>query len=77
MISKDLDPAYNPAIGKVITSKAHLKKELMELKARGTELIEVGNEPAENIHKHHDSQRKAKADARWKKADEELGIPSA
>lgn len=77
VISKDIEPAYNPAIGKVITSKAHLKKELGELKARGTELIEVGNESPDTIHRHHDEQRKAKADARWKKLDEELGLPSA
>jgi hypothetical protein len=68
------DDTPNPAFGKVIGSRANLRKELAEMKAQGREVVEVGNEPVENIHKLAEDTQRAKSAARWAKASEEVGI---
>ncbi len=69
-------PEWNPALGKVINSKAHLNRELGEMKAKGHEMIELGNESPEKMHDTFDKDRRDKANKRWAKASEELGLPS-
>jgi hypothetical protein len=71
------DHAVNPAFGKVIGSKAMLRKELAEAKSRGYEMIEVGNEPVEKIHKAGESSREQTRNDRWRQAAREVGIPEA
>lgn len=55
---------YNPGLGCVVKSKAHLKD---ICKQKGVE--EIGNEKPETIHKHFDSMREAKREEAWEKAD--------
>jgi putative FmdB family regulatory protein len=66
--------AYNPAFGKIIRSKAHLREELSIAASEGREMVEIGNEPVDNIHKDMDRKREERAAERWREADRELGL---
>lgn len=69
------DHTYNPAFGKVISSKAQLRKEMAEAKARGNEMVEVGNEPFANIHRHAEATQAHKSKEGWRKVSRDLGLP--
>lgn len=58
---------YNPAIGKVIKNKRHLK---YEVDKRG--LIEVGNEKPKKIHSEMEATRKHKRQQRYEQAMKEV-----
>lgn len=69
----DWHPTYNPALGQVVRSKAHLRSILADHKARtGTEMIEVGNEPVENIHKRADRHRAEAREKTWSESAEKI-----
>lgn len=55
--------SYNPALGQWTKSTKHARD---IAKAKG--LIEVGNEPPENIHKHFDKQREETRTQRYEDA---------
>ncbi len=69
------DHTYNPAFGKVIGSKAQLRKEMAEAKARGNEMVEVGNEPLHKIHQHAEATQAHKHKEGWRKVSRDLGLP--
>lgn len=48
---------FNHGLGEVVYSNAHKKRILSEFKAKGREMIEIGNEPPEKIHAHFDKRR--------------------
>jgi putative FmdB family regulatory protein len=68
----DMQPAWNPAIGKFIKSKSHLREELSRLKGAGHDMIEVGDESPDKIHKHFDEGRKQKLEDSWEPAEKAL-----
>lgn len=61
----DWRPSYNPAFGTVVTSKAHQRELLARAAGAGKPLIEVGNEPVENIHKACERQQRDTREQRW------------
>lgn len=61
----DWKSQYNPAFGCVVKSKAHQREIMSRFKGEGREMIEVGNEPVENIHKHYDRQRAETREKKW------------
>lgn len=67
--------AFNPAFGKIIKSKAHLREELAIARSEGREMVEVGNESLENIHHRSERERADRRDKRWYDVSRELGIP--
>ena len=68
----DWSGSYNPAFGCYVRSKVHQREILAELKDKGREMVEVGTEPVEKIHKHYDNQRdKIRAD-RWNESAEQV-----
>lgn len=70
--ASDWNSSYNPALGCVVRSKSHQREILSRYKAEGRELIEVGNEPVENIHKHYDQQRLDTQKERWSESPEKI-----
>jgi putative FmdB family regulatory protein len=66
----DMKPEWNPAIGKYIKSKSHLREELSSLRDQGHDMIEVGNESPDKIHKHFESERAAKHADTWSEPTE-------
>ena len=56
---------FNPAFGKVVNSKAHQREILTKFKGEGKEMIEVGTEKPETIHKHFEQQRAKTKKDRW------------
>ena len=54
------DAEYNPGLGKITKSKKH-RDEL----AKRMNLIEIGNEKTETIHKHFDNSREEKRRRSW------------
>jgi hypothetical protein len=68
----DMKPQWNPAIGKYIKSKSHMREELTRLRAAGHDMIEVGYEPPEKIHKHFDQTRAEKLDKSWESPEKSL-----
>jgi hypothetical protein len=61
----DMKPAWNPAIGKYIKSNSHLRQELSRLRGEGHDMIEVGDESPDKIHKHFESERAEKSAQTW------------
>lgn len=70
--ASDWKPEYNPALGCVVKSKSHQREILSRYKGEGRELIEVGNEPVENIHKYYDNQRAEVSNKRWNESSEKI-----
>jgi len=68
----DNNPSYNPAFGKVINSKSHLRSELARMRDEGRDMIEVGNESPDKIHKHFESARAEKLKNSWEPAEKAL-----
>lgn len=69
------EASYNPAFGKVINNKSHLREEMSKYKDQtGGELVEVGTEKVENIHRHAEKTQKERRENRWRKVSDELGI---
>ena len=68
----DWKPTYNPAFGCVVNSRAHQRELLTMRKGEGREMIEIGNEPLEKLHKRYDTQRQETRDKRWATADNNL-----
>lgn len=66
---------FNHAFGKVINSKADLRRAMADAKARGNEMIEVGSEPLANIHRHAAETQAHKSKEGWRKVSRELGLP--
>jgi len=64
--------AYNPAFGKVIRNKAHLRDELKKKKDQGCDMIEVGDEPVDKLHKHFETVRKTKQEKSWSEPVEKI-----
>lgn len=54
------DAEYNPGLGVITKSKKH-RDELVKRK----NLIEIGNETPETIHKHHEKAREEKRKKSW------------
>lgn len=61
----EVEPAFNPAFGKIIKNKSHLRSEMAKLADMGRPVVEIGDEPVENIHKSHDKARSDRAAQRW------------
>lgn len=68
----DWQPAYNPALGTVIRSKAHQREVLSRLADQGKKMIEIGNEPVGNLHKMADTTQKERRDARWSESADKI-----
>lgn len=58
-------PEYNPGLGCIVRNKSH-RKELCKIK--GVE--EVGSEPVESLHKHHEKTRQDQWEKSWDKVTE-------
>jgi putative FmdB family regulatory protein len=70
-INKVWSEGFNPALGKVIRSRAHLAEELKKYKGEtGREMVEIGDEPMEKIEKKLTTERESRMQARW---DEPVG----
>jgi putative FmdB family regulatory protein len=64
---------FNPALGKVIRSRAHLQEELRKHKGEtGREMLEVGNECPSKIEKSFAQERKRKVEERWSEPVEKI-----
>lgn len=63
--NSDAYRGFNPAFGKVVKGKTHQRELLAQAKGEGREMIEVGNEKPETIHKHFDKQREETRMKRW------------
>lgn len=69
------EASFNPALGKVINNKSHLREELTKYKERtGSELVEIGTEKVENIHRDADRTRTKRREDGWRKVSKEIGI---
>lgn len=68
----DWKPTYNPAFGEVVRSKAHQREILARFKDQGREMVEIGNEPVENIRKAAEAERKRKRDEIWNEPTEKI-----
>ena len=62
---------YNPALGEVVRSNKHASK-----LARERGMIEIGDEPVENIHKKFDSERDHKINTRYDEIFDPIEINS-
>ncbi len=60
-------PSFNPALGKVIKNKRELKYEIDK-----NDLVEVGNEKTQVIHKEMDKTKEHKKAVRWENALKEV-----
>jgi hypothetical protein len=54
------EATYNPGLGQVVRNKSHLKEICKE-----KNLIELGSEKPETIHKMYDNERQRKWEANW------------
>jgi putative FmdB family regulatory protein len=63
---------YNHAFGCVVKSKQHQREILSRYKDHGRELIEVGTEPPEKIHKYFENQRAEASEKRWSESAEKI-----
>jgi putative FmdB family regulatory protein len=68
----DWRPAYNPAFGAVVRSKAHQRELLAAAAGAGRPMVEVGNEPVENIHRQADTLRQEIQTKRWAEDTEKI-----
>ncbi len=67
---------FNPAFGKIINNKNHLKEVLAKHRDQtGSEMIEVGNENLEKLHSDSAKRQEQKREDSWRKVEEELGLP--
>ena len=62
--TKVQEAAYNPGLGCVVRNENH-KREIMKQR----NLIEIGSEKPETIHKHYDNERKDRWEKSWNDAD--------
>jgi len=61
----EVEPQFNPAFGKVIRNKSHLRSELSRLRDQGKEMVEIGDECPNKLHRKFASERKEKRAKRW------------
>lgn len=65
MAVNDWTESFNYGLGCVVKNKAHQREILRKYADQGRELIEIGTEPVENLHKKYDRQREDKRKERW------------
>lgn len=68
----DWTPSFNPGLGCVVKSKKHQREILAELKGNGREMIEIGNEPMENINRSCEQTLKETREKRWSESTEKI-----
>ena len=63
---------YNPAFGKYIRNKHHLRNETDRMRDQGRDIIPVGDEPPEKIYKKLETERETRIAKRWDVSAEQL-----
>lgn len=63
---------YNPAFGKYIRNKNHLRDETIRMRDQGRDIIPVGDEPPEKIYKQLETERETRIAKRWDVSAEQL-----
>ena len=68
----DWKPTFNPGLGCVVKSERHKREILSKLRGEGREMVEVGNEPIENIVRDSERTQKEIREKRWSESTEKI-----
>lgn len=68
----DWTEQFNPAFGCVVKNKRHQREILAKFKGAGKEMVEIGSEPVEKLHKKYDTQREEVRNKRWSEPTEKI-----
>ena len=69
--TKEYIANFNPAFGKVVKSQSHQKEIIAELRGKGVEMEEIGNEPLDKLHSWHDKKRDDIRKEKWDSIEKE------